>query len=51
MYSVILDFIEYYSIEITYYELNDLFGQTHPELGFIIYTCYCIQKYKGLFRF
>lgn len=45
--TYVFDFIEYYSIKIMFYGLNDLFGPTHPELGIIIYICYFFQKYKG----
>lgn len=46
----IFDFIQYYSIEVTYCDYNDLFGPTHPELGFIIYTCYFFSKKTKLFK-
>lgn len=43
----ILNFIDYFSKDIIgLYELNDLFGPTHPELGIIFYVCYIIQKQK-----
>lgn len=50
MYKIILDFIESYTRDFEHLRLNDLFGPTHPELGFIIYLCYCFQKFKGFFR-
>jgi hypothetical protein len=50
MYTAVFDFIEYYFNEVQLCELNDLFGPTHPELGFIIYIWYFVRKFKGIFR-
>lgn len=45
--TYIFDFIDYFSNDIIgLYQLNDLFGPTHPELGLIFYVSYIIQKYK-----
>jgi len=45
--TYIFEFFDYYTKDIIdLYELNDLFGPTHPELGVIFYICYIIQKHK-----
>ena len=50
MYTAVFDYIEYITNQAKLCELNDLFGPTLPEFGFIIYIWYFIRKFKGFFR-
>lgn len=50
MKKSVIDFINLSNIDIFLFENSDLYGYTNPEIGIIFLTCYCIIKFKGLFR-